>query len=256
MLIVFILLIVFLVILLVFLINNKINTDNILYHFRKGNVIVSGKKGKGKDLLFNWVINKRKKYYYSNISYGGKHKIISLNDVSCSPNDYDKLINNNVVKTNHLFKESCDIYVSDGGNFLPSQMDSTLHKKYPSMPLIYSLSRHLYDNNIHVNTQNIERVWKALREQADFYVTCKKTSVILGFIFITKVVTYDKYESCKSGLLPLKKRSFNKMSKSQYDLFVSQNGDIRYAYVIQLKRNIKYNTRAFEKILLKGKRKY
>lgn len=251
-----IVLILLLIIALFVFFRNKINTDNIRYHFKHGNVIVCGKKGNGKDLVFQWIINKRHDYYYSNISYGKKHKIISLKDVSCSPNTYDNLINDNVTKTKHLFKEGKDIYISDGGNFLPSQMDSVLHKKYPSMPLFYSLSRHLYNSNVHINAQSIERIWKALREQADFYICVKRTYKLFGLIFITKCITYDKFESCKANLLPLKKRLLNKQSRNQYDLFTAQNGDIRKCYIIQFRNKLYYDTRAFENILLKGARKY
>ena len=234
--------------------SNKISTDNIVWHFKHGNVVVCGHKGKGKDVLFQWVINKRHDFYYSNISYGGKKKIISIKDISCEPNDYDSLINNRINKTSHKFREKKDIYISDAGNFLPAQMDSMLHKKYKSMPLFYSLSRHLYNNNVHMNAQSVERLWKIIREQADFFVCCKRTYHI-PFFLIVKCITYDKYESCKAGLLPLKRRLFNKESKNQYDLFVSQNGDIRKCFVFIPKHKIKYDTRAFEKILLKGKRK-
>ena len=108
--------------LLFFFIQNSISVNNMLWHFKNGNVIVSGKKGKGKDLLFQYIINRRRKFYYSNIDYGGKRKIIPLKDVSCSPNTYNSLINDNVEKTPHKFKEKCDIYISDGGSFLPSQI--------------------------------------------------------------------------------------------------------------------------------------
>lgn len=234
--------------------SNKINTDNIIYHFKKNNVIVCGHKGNGKDLLFQWVINKRHDYYYSNISYGGKHKVISIKDISCSPNDYDSLINNKVEKTKHLFYEKKDFYISDAGNFLPAQMDSLLHRKYKSMPLYYSLSRHLYNSNVHMNAQSIERLWKIIREQADFFVCCKRT-YHLPFFLIIKCITYDKYESAKANLLPLKTRLLNKQSKIQADLYRAQNGDIRKCFVIIPKKSIKYDTRAFEHILLKGKRK-
>lgn len=228
--------------------------NNVLWHFRKCNVIVAGKKGSGKDLLFQYVINKRKQFYYSNISYGLKRKIITLKDVSCEPNTYITMVNNKIVKTPHRFKDGKDIYISDIGNFLPSYMDSTLYKLFPSMPLLYSLSRHLYNNNIHCNTQNIERGWKALREQADFYIQVKRTYK-LPFFLLIKLVSYDKYESAKQNLLPIKTRLLNKQSKAQYDLYRAQNGDIRQGYILVSKRSIKYDTRAFEKILLKGKRK-
>lgn len=247
--------VVILIIALVLLIKYFFFTRYVLNNFKTCNVIVAGKKGRGKDLLFQYVINHRKDYYYSNISYGGKNKIVQLKDVSCEPNTYFKLINNQVEKTPHRFKDGKDIYISDIGNFLPSYMDSTLYKQFPSMPLLYSLSRHLYNNNIHCNTQNIERGWKALREQADFYIQVKYTYKIFGLIFITKMITYDRYESAKQNLLPLKVRLFNKQSKAQFDLYRATNGNIRSGVIIQFKHQLKYNTRAFEKILLKGCRK-
>ena len=243
-----------LIVLLFWFMQNSISVNNMMWHFKNGNVIVSGKKGRGKDLLFQYVINRRKKFYYSNIDYGGKRKIIPLKDISCSPNTYNSLINDNVKKTLHKFKEKCDHYISDGGSFLPSQMDSVLHKSYPSMPLYYALSRHLYNSNVHVNTQNVERVWKALREQADFYPVCKRVYKWLPGFLIIKVISYEKYDSCVRGMLPLKKR-WNKESKNQVDLYTAQNGDIRKFYVFVPRWKIHYNTRAFEKVLLKGKRK-
>jgi hypothetical protein len=72
---------------------------------------------------------------------------------------------------------------------------------------------------------------------------------------LIKLVSYDKYESAKQNLLPIKTRLLNKQSKAQYDLYRAQNGDIRQGYILVSKRSIKYDTRAFEKILLKGKRK-
>lgn len=240
---------------IVLLVKNYTTFSNMLWHFKHCNVIVAGKKGSGKDLLFQKIINKRKDYYYSNISYGGNHKIVCLKDVAVKDNSYLTLVNDKVNKQPHYFKESKDIYISDIGNFLPSYMDSKLYQLFPSMPLFYSLSRHLYDNNVHCNTQNIERGWKALREQADFYVQVKRTYK-LPFILITKYYTYDRYESARQNLLPIKTRMINKYSKAQVDLYNAQNGDIRKGFFITRKSKIRYNTRAFEKVLLKGRRKY
>lgn len=227
----------------------------LLHGFKDGNVITFGRKRRGKDLVHQYVINQRKDFYYGNISYGGKHKIVKLKDISCEPNTYDNFINDNIVKTPHLFKEGKDFYISDIGNFLPSQMDSQLHKKFPSMPIFYSLSGQLYGSNIHCNSQSVERGWKALREQADFYVWAHRTLKIFGLIFITVLTTYEKYSSAREGLMPMKKRLFNKFSKAEYDKFVATNGVIRNGYIIQFKHNLKYDTRAFEKVLLKGRRK-
>lgn len=242
-----------LVIATIWLIKQALFTKEIVRNFKKCNVIVAGKKGTGKDLIFNKVINKRHDEYYSNIQYGGKCNLISLKQVSVYPNTYDDFINEKVTKIERTFKEGKDIYVSDGGIFLPSYKDSTLYKVYPSMPIYYALSRHLYNHNVHVNVQNYERLWKALREQADYFITCKKTIKIFG-IFFTKCITYDKYQSALQGMLPLKARMMNKYSKAEVDIFNATNGEIRQGWVIQFKHNIHYNTRAFENVILKGER--
>lgn len=227
----------------------------LLRGFKEGNVITFGRKRKGKDIVHQYVINHRHKYYYGNISYGGNGKVITLKDISLMPNTYDELINDNVTKIKHGFKEGCDIYISDIGNFLPNYKDSTLYKKFPSMPLFYSLCGQLYGNNVHCNSQSVERGWKALREQADFYVWAHRTVKLFGFIFITFLTTYEKYQSACQGLMPMKKRMFNKFSKAEYDKYVATNGMIRNGFIISFKNQLKYDTRAFEKILLKGKRK-
>ena len=59
----------FFIIVLIFVIIEKINTSNLVKYFELGNVIVFGKKRKGKDLLFNKVINARKRIYYANMPY-------------------------------------------------------------------------------------------------------------------------------------------------------------------------------------------
>lgn len=234
---------------------------HLLDNFKRCNVIVAGKKGTGKGLVFQYVINHRHDDYYSNINYSQKydkrfHRIYSLNQVSTMPNTYLSFINNQFERTPHLFKEGKDIYIDDIGVFLPSYMDSTLYKKFPSMPIFYALSRHLYNSNVHCNTQNIERGWKALREQADFYIQVRKTIKLFGFFFITFMTTYDRYQSALQNLRPIKTRMLNKYSKAQVDVFNAQNGMIKNGFIIQTKRTLHYDTRAFEKVLLKGKRKY
>ena len=121
------------------------------------------------------------------------------------------------------------------------------------MPILYALSRQLYGNNIHCNTQNLERAWKALREQADFYVRCKRTYK-LPFILITSVITYDKYESAKQCYEPVKNRLMNKYSKAEVDIYNAEKGEIKKGLVFNLKSKVKYDTRYFEKVLLEGER--
>lgn len=259
------------VIILIWSLNNSLSVHNMLWHFKHGNVIVGGKKGKGKDLIFNYVINKRKDFYYSNIDYSIPHNIvkkgdfqtlknynscklnknrelISLFDVSVFPNTYNNFVREEYFKIHRRFYDKKDIYISDIGNFLPSYMDSQLYKNFPSMPLLYSLSRHLYANNVHCNTQNIERAWKALREQADFFVIVKRTYHIFGLL-ITKCYSYDNYNSAVNALKPIKKRMLNKFSKANTDMYNASNGDIRKFYVFQRVKKITYDTRAFEKFV-------
>lgn len=242
-----------LLLLIVLLIKHHLFVSNLLWNFKHCNVLVAGKKGTGKDLLFQYVINKRKEVHYGNINYGENTREIKLKYVSCEPNDYNAIVNDDIKPQEHSIKEGADIYISDIGVFLPSYMDSKLYQKFPSMPIFYALSRHLYANNVHCNTQNIERGWKALREQADFYCICKRTYK-LPFFLITKVYTYDNYESAKKNIKPLKARLLNKYSKAEVDIYNATNGDIRVGHIIQRKSKIKYDTRAFEKILLKGER--
>lgn len=243
----------------VFLLNNSIAINNMLWHFKHCNVINYGAKGTGKDLVTDYVIRKRKDYYYCNIDHSLNNKIpreiIGLHDVSVYPNTYLHFINQEYAIIQRRFYDGKDIYISDVGNFLPSSMDSTLHKLFPSMPLLYSLSRHFYGNNIHCNSQNIERSWKALREQADFFVWSRRTYKIFG-ILITKCISYDRYDSALAKLLPVKNRIMNKFSKANNDIYRATNGDIRQFYIIQRAKKVSYDTRTFEKFVFDSPRLY
>lgn len=237
-------------ILLTLLIINLLLTKKRLKDYFKSSVIVYGAKGTGKDLLFQKVIYmNRKKDYYSNITYGYKHHDISIKDISVAPNTYNDFIHNEITKIDRKEEmESRDIYLSDTGVFLPSTYDSTLNKTYPSFPIYYALSRHLYNQNIHCNTQNLERVWKQLREQADKYIKCIRTIKIFG-LFIIRVRFYDKYESAKLNLLPMNIRVLNKQQKALVDQYNATNGEIKNGLVLITKKHIKYDTRHFRRVL-------
>jgi len=236
------------VLLIVFLIRAWLFGRFVKRNFQRCNVVVDGKKGKGKDLLFQYVINKRKAPYYSNIDYGGKYEPIKVKDISVNPNTYVDFINDRITQCKRTMKERKDVYISDGGIYLPSYMDSQLYKAFPSFPIYYALSRHLADHNIHVNVQNVGRLWKALREQADFFVHVE-TNVKLPFFILVKCITYDNVNSATETLKPIRGRWFNKFSKAEVDVFNAQHGDIRGGWVIIPKWRIKYNTRALEPVL-------
>jgi hypothetical protein len=227
------------------------NTTNKLIneYFDNGNVIVYGAKGKGKDLLFQKRIYMKKKKYLSNISYGYKGEILEVKNLNVDPNTYENFINGDITKCEKNEEyENVDYYLSDGGIFLPCQYDYLLHKKYPSFPIYYALSRHLYNSNIHVNCQALSRVWKAIREQADRFIKCEKV-IKLPFILICKIRMYDKYESALNNLLPMKTTLANKYSKALVEQYKATNGEILTRYYVIRKKDIQYNTRHFENVV-------
>lgn len=233
------------IILLYFLISYLITKKRILKRFEKNNVIVYGSKGSGKDLLFQWAIKNRKKSYLSNVNYGYFFYDTSINDYCLKNNSFNNFVTNNInIEQKNDNYEGLDFYISDCGVYFPSQLDSTLHKIYPSYPINYALSRHLYNANIHCNCQNLERVWKALREQADYYIKCLGV-IKLPFILFIRLREYEKYQSAVNGVLPLKKQLTNKYYKSEKKVYDATNGLIINSFVIIKKRDIKYDTRYF-----------
>ena len=241
---------VILVLLMVVLFKSSINKKYLVNAFKDNNVIVFGKKGTGKDMLFQMVINKRKDFYYSNISYGKKWLEIKINDLSLYPNTYDDLINGNITKVDPNLKENYDIYISDGGVILPSQYDSKLDKTYPSLPIFYALQRHLYNSNTHVNTQYLGRLYKKLREQADAYIKCERVIFIFG-IYIQLFTYYDRYETAERSLLPMKTKILNGFNNGLVEQYYATNGTIKPMFIIGRKNSLTYNTRYFKDVFLK-----
>lgn len=236
---------------LIFLFVNHLKVKEMLHNFSRCNVMVFGKKGTGKDLIFQKVINSRKnKPYLSNIDYGGNYRNIKVGDLRTG-NTYDNFIKNEInIHTKIEENEGVDAFLSDCGIILPSQYDSSLHKTFPEFSSYYALSRHLYKSNVHANTQALSRVWKALREQADYYVNTKRTFKLFGFL-VTEVISYDNYHSAENNITPWKRPSGlnSKDAKARYDEFTALNGEIKSFYVFNKIRHIKYDTRAYHNII-------
>lgn len=249
MVIVFILSFIAIIFLLYLVFTHYITKSRLLNAFKRCNVLVYGPRGYGKDVLFQYVIKERKKPYLSNLNYGYNFNEISVKDLEIPPNNYHNFINNDITIVNKKDFENKDIYLSDLGILLPSQYDNKLHNIYPSFSVVYALSRHLYNNNIHGNTQALERPWKAIREQADYYVKLHKKCIkIFGYI-ICRVITYDKYQSAKDSLLPMKKKLFNKENNALVEQYNATHGEIKIGFIFVPKKIIKYDSRAYhEKI--------
>ena len=230
-----------------FIVRGRMNLSFMVKQFERNNVVVFGKKGAGKDMLFQQIINKRNKLHYSNIPYGKNTLPIVMNDISLWPNTYENMINGQITKIKPNLNERYDIYISDAGVMLPSQYDWLLHKKYPSLPLLYALQRHLYASNMHVNVQSLGRVWKPIRELADGYIQCEKI-IWLGPIYLQFVTYYDRYNSAEQSLLPMKRRLINGMSDAITDQYIATNGLIKPMYIIGTKKRIYYDTRYFRDV--------
>lgn len=228
------------------------NRKFVLKEFENASVVVAGKKGSGKDLLFQFVIKKRKKAY-ANMPYGDNVEVRDISTLSVAPNTYDSFINGKVMKVENQFPDSVDYFLSDGGIYLPSQYHGLLDKKYPSLPIFYALSRQLNDMRIHVNTQNFNRLWDKLREQADSYFKCLYAHVLFKRLVIQRVRFYSKYESAVNNVLPFPKHGRGEEIQAQYLTYCAQNGIIKDMYIIYLLPKKHYDTRYFQKVLYKEK---
>lgn len=159
--------------------------------FSRCNVMVFGKKGSGKDVLFAHVIALRGEKHYANIPYDQNTEVIELWEVSAGDNTFEDLINGSIRKFDARFDECADIYISDAGIYFPNTTNKVLDDKYPSMPVLFALSRHLYHNNIHTNCQAFGRPWKKIREQADSYIQVLRT-VCRGDCLYVRINVYGK----------------------------------------------------------------
>lgn len=240
--------------------------------FKKGNTITTGLRGTGKDMLTANVIARRKKPYISNVDYNAKRSaFIPLKlkawDVK---NNYDNFIKDEIVPYDYPYPEECDFYVSDAQLYFPSQEFSAIERKFPNIANFQSLSRHLASANVHCNTQNLDRLWNKIKEQADIYIRCEKCLVIPRLLFrrkpkwVIQVVTvYDKAESCQNRVKPFKPlpiplgnkggsraiiRAKNVELKRDFD---ERNGSVK-RYLLIYKNKSNYDTRLFKTILKGG----
>lgn len=172
--------------------------------FRRCNVMVFGKKGSGKDVIFAHVIALRGEKHYSNIPYDYNTEVIRLDEINAGNNTFEDCINGTVTPFEPRFEEGCDIYVSDAGIYFPNSMDRQLNVIYPSMPVLFALSRHLYQNNIHTNCQAFGRPWKKIREQADSYIQVKET-VRHGDNLYVRILGYSTEKDAENEQNPIVK---------------------------------------------------
>lgn len=145
--------------------------SKIVRMFKNGSVCVTGQRGTGKDMLTSNVVARRKTPYVGNIDYKCNKSMFQpfhYEFISLSGNTCHDLLSGNVKPYEFPYIDGSDIYLSDTGVYFPSQYCNELNKRYPSLPLFMALSRQLGTGcNVHVNVQNLGRVWDKIREQSD-----------------------------------------------------------------------------------------
>lgn len=238
------------IILLFWLLSEMKSRRMVLSSFLDGNVIVTGLRGKGKDLLFDWTINKRNKKYISNVDYtkGTCYEEFKADYLSLGGNTFENFVDGNIIPYEYPIEDGVDYYISDAGVYFPAQEFKRLTQKYPSYALFQALSRHLGDCNFHCNCQNLNRLWDKIREQSDCYILMTGTKWRFGkLVHVMTGYIYDNYDSCVKRVKPMKKR-WGRLGKIEYDKFTGAYGNIR-KFTIHSIRRPTYDSRRFKQIL-------
>lgn len=238
------------IIIIIFLVFTT-NHSFIKRKFKRNNVIVFGYKGTGKDVIFQKVIALRKNEQYCAYpqTYGYNGSVRTMYEYNISPNVYENFIKGRLIQLEYpSFYKKQDYYISDGGVILPSHHDSMLKKQYPSLPIVYALSRQ-FGFSIHINTQALSRVWKLLREQADTYFKSLYT-VNFGFGLLTRVRYFQEYQSAEQNLLPFKATfgsgNSGRALKKQY---TATNGEVKDFFIFTWARQLHFDSFYYRKVV-------
>lgn len=233
----------------------------IIKMFEYGNVSVSGKRGRGKDMLIANVVIRRKKPYISNVDYGGEFNPFKYEDIDVG-NTYWEFLNDKINYFDWKYEDGTDIYLSDTGVYFPSQYCNELNKQIKSLPVFMALSRQIGECNVHTNCQSYKRVFDKIREQSDQYILCRKCTYFKPLKLVLQWVTiYERMEPAEEAREPLKlplslfmKREQRMMRKYKLAEYEAQHGKISKGLLIYFNKS-KYNTRIFKEMLLNGKQK-
>lgn len=228
--------------------------------FNQGSVCVTGEKGSGKDMLTANVIIARNAPYASNFNYtGGKNYYpLKYEDIDIKAT-YKNLIAGTVPKYVYPYPENSDIYISDAGIYFPSQYCNELNRDYRSLPLFMALSRQLgKGTRVHINTQNLNRLYDKIREQSDTYIRCNWCKVIFGKIVIQRITVYERADACQNRIKPcrytmplMSNREVKQRARIYLDDFENRNGAIKSYLLIYLNKST-YDTYYFKKLFEEG----
>lgn len=220
----------------------------LLRRYQRDSLIVFGKKGKGKTLLFSEMTRNEKKGYLSTTQFFHKgEEIVNYDVLNVAPNDWEGVLNGKIEKIDRQPYEGKGVYLDDAGIFLPNFADSMLKKKYPSMPIAYAVWRHLYNAPIHINSQAVERTYKLIREQADGFIQVRGV-IRIGALAFVRCTYYDRINSAKEELSPMPSRIFNKFSKAEGDQFRAMHGEIKDFLIFAPSWRNRYDSRYFHSV--------
>lgn len=235
--------------------------------FDNGNVMVTGCKGTGKDVIFGNVIARSKKPYISNLDYtnDGRRFPLNLSALDCGENTFKEFLSGDVYQYTFPYPDGTDVYISDAGTYFPAQYCGILDRDYSYFPQEFALSRQLGNMNIHTNAQAYERVWNKLREQAqDVFLRCRWCKVMFNGKFVIGAFTfYDKAKACEERIRPCRYKlpllsSLNANRRQKRDLylddFYNKNGTVK-DYIYFGFNKSKHNDRYFRVMLSNGKEK-
>ena len=221
--------------------------------FEQGNVSVCGLRGKGKDMLMANVVIRRDKPYVSNTDYGGKFIRFEPELLNCK-NTWRNFMTGKLNRYVYPYEDGVDIYLGDGGVYMPSQYQGELCKEYGHVPIYMAISRHLGDCNFHYNVQNLNRMWDKIREQSDTYIRCVGCKVLFKKLVFQRVIIYEKYESAVNRVPPfwLRRPWLNpdriqswEIQRQNYEI---AHGSVKPRILIYFNKS-EYNTRIFKEML-------
>ena len=179
-----------------------------------------------------------------------KQEMLKYGEVNVGENTWEDVLDGNIKPIEPKPWEGKPIFLDDAGVYLPNFADGMLKKEYASMPIAYAVWRHLYNAPIHINAQSVERAWKMIREQADGFIQVRGTRWFFGLGFI-RCTYYDRIESAKLGLSPMKKSLFNKYSTAEVELYRAQHGEIKDFLIFAPAIAHRYNDRYFKDVFFK-----
>lgn len=240
-----------------------------LVKYGQANNIVFGGKGKGKSLIFQYLIN-HDKQPLGNIDFG-KNKVVPPFQFfeSIRPNTSRTMIDNTLTIVQKITSfEGRNYYFDDTNMFAPNIEDSYLKQHYKSMALFILGQRHYYNSCTILNAQSLDRIYKNLRElQLDGYIKARGQlgfgkllsylPIFRKYVFLSYIY-YEQYETANSGKLPYKEIAVLDKTLSPLHvgagralekIYNAENGLIFSGFVALKKKHIYFDTREYHKWL-------